>query len=400
MNLVIHRGTHQIGGCITEITSGDTRIFVDMGSELPGADGVSPRETMNIPGVTEGDPRCDGVFFTHNHGDHIGQLGRILPSIPIYMGATAKELYLMLNRRLARALRLDNEETIAAVTDANTFTPAKPVTVGNIAVTPLMIDHSAFDAYMLLIEAEGLRVLHTGDFRLHGFRGSKTVPMLHKYVGRVDWLICEGTMLSRDGEPVKSERQLQSEERCLMERNKRVFVLCSSMNIDRIAAFIKSKPDQRPTVCDPYQREILKYVQRLHGDKTPLYRFVLISCDEKHMSHDAFKDDSFLMFIRANYWSREMLKKFDDGVIVYSMWNGYLSGKNKNQQLVDMLKDRNWVSLHTSGHATPDDLRKVGEVVSPRKGIIPIHSEAPGRFSEIFPDYNIVSLTDGEVLVL
>lgn len=86
MNLIIHRGTKQIGGCVTEITSGDTRIFIDLGSELPGEDGVIPKERLSIDGLTKGEPRCDGVFFTHIHGDHIGQIGRILPGIPIYMG--------------------------------------------------------------------------------------------------------------------------------------------------------------------------------------------------------------------------------------------------------------------------------------------------------------------------
>lgn len=400
MNLVIHRGTHQIGGCVTEITSGDTRIFIDLGSELPGEDGVSPTETMTIPGVTEGDPRCDGVFFTHNHGDHIGQLDRILPGIPLYLGATARDTYLVLNRRLARVRSLDKTKIITALTGAHTYAPAMPIRVGNITVTPFMIDHSAFDAYMLLIEAEGLRILHTGDFRLHSFRGPKTIPMLRKYVGQVDWLICEGTMLSRDGESVKSERELQLEERRLMEQNPRVFVLCSSMNIDRIAAFIKAKPDQRPTVCDGYQRDVLRCVEKFHGDKTSLYRFGKLHCDADKIMRDPQENQSFLMFIRANFWSQKMLEEFKDGLIVYSMWNGYLSGKSKNQQLLDLLKDRNWVSLHTSGHATPDDLQKVGMAVDPRKGIIPIHSETPERLKELFPDHNVVLPIDGEVLTL
>ena len=185
-----------------------------------------------------------------------------------------------------------------------------------------------------------------------------------------------------------------------MEQNARVFVLCSSMNIDRIAAFIKAKPDQRPTICDSYQKEVLHCVEQRHGDKTPLYRFGKITCDIKKILHDSQKEQSFLMFIRANRWSQKMLEEFKDGLIVYSMWNGYLSGKNKNQQLVDLLKDRNWVSLHTSGHATPDDLQKVGETVDPRKGIIPIHSEMPERFKELFPGHNVILLADGEMLTL
>lgn len=400
MNLIIHRGTNQIGGCVTEIISGDTRIFIDMGSELPGEDGTSQPETMAISGVTEGEPRCDGVFFTHTHGDHMGQLDRIVPGIPLYMGPTARELHLVLSRQIDLFTPFDKTKTITALNQAYTYTLAEPIVIGSITVTPYMIDHSAFDAYMLLIESEGLRILHTGDFRMHGFRGAKTIPMLKKYVGQVDWLICEGTMLSREGETVKSERELQQEERSLMKQYKQVFVLCSSMNIDRIAGFIKAKPDQRPTLCDVYQKEVLQCVEQSHSNKSVLYDFGELNCDTIQILNDPKMDRGFLMFIRANNWSKDMLKKFKDGVIVYSMWNGYISGKNKNKKLAELLKGRDWVSLHTSGHVTPDDLQKAGDVLAPRKGIIPIHSEAPERFKELFPDYNVVCLVDGEELTL
>ena len=35
MTITIHRGTNQIGGCITEISSSQARIIIDMGDELP-----------------------------------------------------------------------------------------------------------------------------------------------------------------------------------------------------------------------------------------------------------------------------------------------------------------------------------------------------------------------------
>ena len=30
MQVIIHRGTHQIGGCATEIRTGSTRILIDL----------------------------------------------------------------------------------------------------------------------------------------------------------------------------------------------------------------------------------------------------------------------------------------------------------------------------------------------------------------------------------
>ena len=36
MKLTIHRGTNQIGGCITEIESRGYNVFIDFGEQLPG----------------------------------------------------------------------------------------------------------------------------------------------------------------------------------------------------------------------------------------------------------------------------------------------------------------------------------------------------------------------------
>jgi ribonuclease J len=219
MTITIHRGTHQIGGCATEICAGGKRIFIDLGSELPGPDGVTRPETLRIPGLTEGEPDCGGVFFSHTHDDHIGRLGRILPGIPIYLGETGKEIYTRLQSTLDRVPGLDRRAALARLETARTFRPAVPVRVGGIRITPFFVDHSDFDAYMFLVEADDVRVLFTGDFRLHGFRGNRLCFMLEKYVGPVDWLITEGTMLSRGDEAVLTERQLGKRAAELLRQN-------------------------------------------------------------------------------------------------------------------------------------------------------------------------------------
>lgn len=408
MEIIIHRGTRQIGGCATELRSGDTHILIDMGSELPTADGIVPKETLSIPGATDGKPAFNAVFFTHAHGDHIGQIARIADGIPLYMGHTAKELYLLLNEKLARANQylsarniqrpsLQNKEKIVEILrHVHTFRMKERIKIGSMVITPYWIDHSDFDAYMFLIEAEGLRILHTGDFRLHGFRGNKTIPMLKKYIGQVDWLICEGTMLSREDVSVLSERELQEQARKFMENHKHVFVFCSSMNIDRIAGFIHAIRDGRPVFCDRYQQTVLKKVEKLHGNKSKLYQFGTLHSDIKTVAHA----ESCLAFIRTNDWSENLLSHFKDAPILYSMWDGYLKEPLANPKVLSLLEGHPLIHMHTSGHATAKELRQIMDVLRPRKGILPIHTEVPDIFKKLFPEYYVPDLSDGKPLLL
>lgn len=396
MTVTVHRGTHQIGGCATEFRTASTRILIDMGAQLPDCTTPQEHDDLSIPGITCGRADCDAVFFTHTHGDHVGLIGRVLPSIPLYMGETAKELYLTYCRQI-------KSESVAVVEQARTFVPNQPIHIGDITVTPFLIDHSAFDAYMFLIEAEGVLVLHTGDFRFHGFRGSKTCRMLEAYVGQVDYLVCEGTMLSRRGEAVMTERELQERARALMMRCKHVFVLCSSTNIDRIAAFYGARPDRRPAICDNYQKEMLDIVRRRHGAKTKLYDFQYVYpyYRKNEKLQQLMKGRGFLAFIRANTWSQSLLEQYGDGgLVVYSMWPGYLKGSTKNEQLSKFLAPYDYEILHTSGHATAADIALLCKTVQPKKGIIPIHSQFPQVFSELLPEYQVVQASDGIPIIL
>ena len=105
MEIIIHRGTHQIGGCVTEIKTEETRIIIDIGTPLPGSktenEGDAAEENIiAIPGVmVPADSRsdsvkpCDGVFVTHYHGDHIGNIDALLRDVSLYMGPATKKIY-------------------------------------------------------------------------------------------------------------------------------------------------------------------------------------------------------------------------------------------------------------------------------------------------------------------
>jgi ribonuclease J len=393
MILTIHRGANQIGGCVTEIRTQNTRIFIDFGTQLPNLDGTMPQEHLSIPGLTEGAAHCDGVFFSHGHGDHIGNLHRILPGIPVYLGPATREISLCLHRRLKEAGLPHQDAILASLERAVPFHAARPIPVGDMTVTPFRVDHSGFDAYCFLIEGDGVRLLHTGDFRDHGYTGKGLEPMLRRYVGRVDWLIMEGTMLSRPGETVLTEAQLSREATQILRDHPRVFALCSSTNIDRIAALHSAAQRARVRMfCDDYQRDILSIARSYDRSAGGLYDFRDVSLFPK-----TGLPDRFLALVRDNAKSLKRMESWKGNCLVlYSMWSGYLE-KSSVRTLLDGFS---YQQLHTSGHASPETLQKVCELTAPRKGVVPIHTEHPERYEALLPGTRVVLLPDGESLEL
>lgn len=387
MQVIIHRGTHQIGGMAVEINTASTRIVIDMGDELGLAPDFSPQPLM-IPGVTDSDGSCDGVLFTHNHGDHVGQMKNIRDGIPLYMGHLAKDVL--------QAVTSDSEISLKLkIQNARTFEPGKVFTIGDIAVTPFSVDHSACDSYMFLMEGEGKRILHTGDFRTHGFRGKATLKTLEKLVGTVDVLITEGTTLSRGHCQSVSERELQQKAAEYQSKYKYVFVLSASTNLERICALSKSVPRGRYFVCDRYQSQLLDLVEKHWSGYSNLYRNIKKTVYGENLL-PKLKEKGFLMMVRDNRKFREIIRHFPpkESLILYSMWDGYRSREGSTIPDFLSLAGR-WEPLHTSGHAGIDDLKMVIETVNPEV-ILPIHTDCPDALKRICPDRNIVALEDGE----
>jgi ribonuclease J len=423
MKLTVHRGTKQIGGCVTEIKSGDYRIFIDFGEQLPGT--VS-KELQPIDGLTSGDVSKSALFITHYHGDHIGKICDTVVDLPIYIGKTALEIFNCLESRLSHfpdpAEAEKHKRIVDRIKTINTFKQLQKIRIGEITVTPLFIDHSAFDAYMFIVEADNKRILHTGDFRGHGFRSKGLIPMLERYAKNIDYIISEGSNILRPNTTIQTELELQKVFELQFRKNKYNFILVSSTNIDRIfALYHASKKAMRCFVCDSYQTKILKIVSGNHKQHTPFYNIDYLQkanpagrfFELKRQGRNPFSFNGklkpylekygFCMLIRSNDIFKPLIDEFiksNDTKIYYSLWNGYLDCKKPayNESLYNFLDPYKIEYNHTSGHADLETIKKVFETVQPKCGIIPIHTESPEKFQELFHEQTtIIQLRDGEV---
>ena len=399
MEINIIRGQNQIGGSIIEISSKSTKIILDIGSNLEDKEIVVPE----IDGLFKGKAKYDGVLISHYHSDHVGLATRILHDISIYMGEKSYQIHKVSNEYMRKEY----------LKEPKIFKAEEEFYIGDIKITPYLCDHSAFDAYMFLLDCEGKKILYTGDFRSNGRKSYE--PLLRK-LPKVDVLITEGTNLSNNkiGKINLTEKELEKKGIEILEGNDRpVFVLMAATNIDRIVTFYKiANATKRLFLLDTYAGLITDTVGgnipnprtfsnvRMFLTNQNKYK-ILENYQKNKIGRKGIVNSNFMMCIRSSM--KQYLEKypeefsFEGCTLFYSMWEGYKKEKN-TKEFLEFMEEKGVkiISLHTSGHADEKDFDKLIKKVKP-KIIIPVHTENSEWFKryencEVICDKNIIKI--------
>jgi len=327
MKIKIHRGTHQIGGCVTEYESNGWHLFVDYGEELQGG----PRSgALKVEGLTHGDLSKSALLITHYHGDHIGCIAELPEELPIYMSEIGCELQSVLSNRL-KTVDNTHQKILERLQKAQTFKPGVEFSFGPFKIMPIIVDHSAFEACAFKIVADDVKAFHTGDFRTHGFRSGTLPKVIKKFVGEVDYVVCEGTNVRRPDATSVSEPELQRQFEAKFRENKNNIVYLSSSNIDRLfGLYHAARKAGRPFYVDAYQKRMMDVVtKRDHiWGKSRLYRYddkfeplVLQYEDDE----DKVEEKGCVLIARANPLFDKFIERIPGESHKYlSMWKGYV----------------------------------------------------------------------------
>lgn len=413
MEYEIIRGKNQIGGTITEIRYGKSRVWVDFGMELSVKDPDKSDEFV-IQKITENPPNA--VLFTHIHGDHIGLLYAVPDGVRIYIGSVALEM--MKNIRMTLLEFDDLEENVRKklqkemeiLTDSSRvvcYKEKESMDVFGINVTPFPVDHSVADAYMLRFEAGGKCIVHTGDFRNHGRRGKDLLRMIKEEVAAVpvNVLITEGTMMSRPSEKIMTEKKMQAIAEKIFEKNKYAFLICSSTNMESLASFYwamvnagNKRKEKPPFIVNSYVEKQLELFTDTVGQEFHDFQFHRSYRIQNRLNYQLSNgktqkqhmiDEGFLMLVGTGEYYRNFMEEFREyhPVLIYSLWDGYLREDKDyaRQDMIDLVNawSENVVHLHTSGHASPDTVADVITAVNPSDAIVPVHTENPDGFMRL-----------------
>lgn len=408
VNLTIHRSAHEIGGnCIELATDNGERLILDAGRPLDAPEGASANL---LPATLDVARPVSGVLFSHPHQDHYGLLDELPDAWPLHCGKASEGLIRLTSGIFGKAPRQPffNWES------------GKAFDRGPFRITPYLTDHSAFDAYMLVIEVAGTRIMYSGDFRLHGRKSALVERLMQQPPSSVDTLIMEGTNLGSD-KPCISEAELEDRFCDLFSATSgRVFAAWSAQNIDRTVTLYRAcKRSGRTLVIDLYTAEVLQMLgefARLPQPGWPSLKVVITSAFARmyrNTGRGEFVDRMAKVGLSAARLSDtpskwvimtrpSLIKDFEKNGVVpgpedawtWSMWRGYLSGTEGSKVQAWFDKGRSAAThIHTSGHASPADLRRFAQSINP-KLLIPIHGVAwdddPTGFT------NILRLADGQ----
>jgi ribonuclease J len=398
MRVCVHRGTKEIGGTCVEIESQGKRLVLDVGLPLDAPD--PDRFPLHpVRGFEAADESLLGVVISHPHQDHYGLADKLPPETPFLIGAAAERILAAAALFSPAGLKLKNKAHLVN---------GAPIRLGPFTVTPYLVDHSAYDAYAVLVEAGGKRFFYTGDFRAHGRKSSLFEKLVSNPPKKVDILLMEGTCLGRKDQDFPTENDLVPYFADLFRQTPGMpLVWCSGQNIDRIVTVFKAcRRAGRQFMVDMYAAEILRATgnERLPQAGWDGVRVFLPASQKWRIKNEKAFDvpkpyypyriypeelpgvaqESVMLFRPSMVRDVEDAGCLKGGCVVCSVWPGYVAGEG-NRRFLEWIKERALPLhfCHTSGHASMSDLRRLREAFAGAVAV-PVHLADRERFVALF----------------
>ncbi|MGV8141196.1 MAG: MBL fold metallo-hydrolase [Candidatus Woesearchaeota archaeon] len=194
MKLIFHGGAQEVGKSCIELVTQEHRYLMDAGLKFKEHGFEAPFQVFDLPKV-------DALFLSHAHLDHSGALplfehyNLICPIFATEQTRDLTEILLKDSYKIARirhlhpAYQKPDLKKVFKATNIVQFN--KQYNYGNIEFKFLNAGHIPGSA-MILIKAEGKKILYTGDFKL------KSTELMKGAGAELDQLIASGELKDID----------------------------------------------------------------------------------------------------------------------------------------------------------------------------------------------------------
>jgi len=430
-------GVGVIGGSKVSVSTEHSRVMFDCGSDLPLAadlfappvlprpgrelaDLVAVGQTRWIPGLFDpahSDPRAEsrdpraesrgpraapvddrelGVFVSHAHVDHDGLLGFLRQGLVVHASPETV--------RLEQALAASGKAPTGRPVDWQSVPYGDVVTVGDITVEFIPVDHDVPGASALLVTTPQGRIAYTGDLNLHRDGGLRTRAFAERVAG-VDVLLSETTGLSFDEErPLAGEDEILGRFLEVCGRPGLQLVSLYERDIDRAQRWITAAADLGRRIVWPSAMattlagygvsDVVTWVD--HRQASAHLDLATITLDEVRAAPASYV---------VQLASTDPAQLLDLPVTASTVWV-HSQGEPLGPFMSDWAPFQAWldhagietVQAGSSGHATGADLQQLVNDIAP--GVVfPFHGFKPERLvgprRTVLPAYGVRYRLDG-----
>jgi ribonuclease J len=303
--------------------------------------------------------------------------------------------------------------------------PGKLLTgIPDVKFTACPVDHSIKGACGYIIETSRGSIVYTGDLRLHGLEGKKTLEFADAARrAKPLALITEGTTVGRPAGEQVSEEAVQENISGLLDGMKGEFAIADfgPRNIERLQIFLRAAKEAGRRLVVPVKDAYLLSAMRLADGSTPVPGDDMLIYDCPRSDHGGWEKYTFgHLFPGSSIKPSAVRAAPGDFLLAFSFWDmkhmvdlkpekgHYLyssSEAHSEEQEIDFMRLRHWLDrfgikhygfdfdekdrpffpkgLHASGHASEEDLREIVNKIDP-EAVIPVHTEEPGWFEKEF----------------
>jgi ribonuclease J len=380
-------GLGEVGKNLMVYESDGEIVVIDAGLAFPrdehlGVDLVLP----DITYLRERADRVRAVLLTHAHEDHVGALPYLMREVKVpEVWGTRLTLGLLQSK-------LD-EHGLAQATELREARPEEgAVEIGSFRAEFIRMAHSVPDTVAIVLEAGGLRILHTGDYKLD----HTPVDGLRTDVGRladvgnrgVDLMLGDSTNAERPGFTGSERLVGEAFRQIIPAREGRVLVASFASNVHRMQQAVDVAVETGRKVCiiGRSMRKNLNIARNLGYLEAPEDTFIRPSELDELAPREAMilctgsqgEPMSALTRIAYNDHPAVTIERGDTVILsakpvpgnelrVHDSINRLAKGGAEvlHQEIAP---------VHVSGHGNAEEIRTVIGLVRP-KAVMPVHGE-------------------------
>jgi len=396
---------------------------------IPKIKGLYRPDFVKKSGMKVEKPKFDGIFLTHAHMDHSGNIPLIDWNIPLYLGKTTSLILEAIEETGSgyETCFFDVKEEFTGLhykkvphfnRKYKTFRTKDKIKVKDVTVSPIHVDHSIPSAYGFIID-DGKRIVYTGDLRLHGTKPKMSKDFIDKASSdKVDALVIEGTRVS--GEKSLSESEVKDRiSKYIGESKGLVVANFPPRDMDRFNTFYKAAVENdRKLVINFKQAYLLKMLEEDDKLDVPKLNDKNILVYVKKMVNGLYQEKEYRLWMREflslknavsykdidpkdsvfycdSYSFNELIDlKPVNGSYIYSLCEPF----NDAMEL-DMDRFMNWIkhfklkfnTAHASGHCSKEELKEIVNKLKPKK-LIPVHTTDAIIFREFSKNIELVKV--------